>query len=46
MGPAVAKHLLDVMNEEGIPAADANGYALELIASGDPTTLEKIATAL
>ena len=44
--PAVAKHLLDVMNEEGIPAADANGYALELISSGDPNTLEKIATAL
>ena len=37
--PAVAKHLQDVMNEEGIPAADANGYALELIASGDSTTL-------
>lgn len=44
--PAVAKHLLDVMNEEGISAADATGYALELIASGDPTTLEKIASSL
>lgn len=44
--PAVAKHLLDVMNEEGISAADASGYALELIASGDPTTLEKIASSL
>ena len=44
--PAVAKHLMDVMNEEGISSADANGYTLELLASGDPTTLEKIATAL
>ena len=44
--PAVAKHLLDVMTEEGIPAADANGYALELIASGNSVTLNKIATSL
>ncbi len=44
--PAVAKHLVDVMTEEGIPAAAANGYALELIASGDPTTLEQIAASL
>ena len=41
--PAVAKHLLDVMNEEGIPAADANGYALELIASGNDSTLVSFA---
>ena len=44
--PAVAKHLLDVMNEEGIPAADANGYALELISSGDTTTLQQVAASL
>jgi glutamate racemase len=44
--PAVAKHLVDVMTEECIPAAAANGYALELIASGDPTTLEQIAASL
>jgi glutamate racemase len=37
--PAVAKHLMEVMNEEGISAADASGYALELIASGDDSTL-------
>jgi glutamate racemase len=41
--PAVAKHLLDVMTEEGISPADANGYALELIASGDSGTLTTIA---
>ena len=44
--PAVARHLLDVMKEEGIPAAAANGYALELIASGDSATLAKTASSL
>lgn len=37
--PAVARHLADVMAEEGISTADAKGYSLELIASGDSTTL-------
>lgn len=44
--PAVAKHLLDVMKEEGISSADATGYALELIASGDSTTLVEVAKSL
>ena len=44
--PAVAKHLLDVMKGTGITTIDAKGYALELIASGDSTTLEKLAATL
>lgn len=44
--PAVAKHLLDVMKGTGITTIDAKGYALELIATGDSTTLEKLAATL
>lgn len=44
--PAVAKHLLDVMQEEGISMSDKTGYSLELISSGDSATLEKIAVSL
>ena len=44
--PAVAKHLLDVMKGTGITTIDAKGYALELIASGDSATLEKLAATL
>lgn len=44
--PAVAKHLVEVMNKEGISSADATGYALELIASGDSTTLVEVAKSL
>ena len=39
--PAVARHLLDVMREEGIPLEDERpGIALE--SSGDPTSAERI----
>lgn len=35
--PAVARHLMDVMAEEGIPSG--NCFSIELNSSGDPTTL-------
>lgn len=44
--PAVARHLLEVMKEEGISISDFDGYSLELISSGEPTTLEKLAESL
>lgn len=37
--PAVARHLLEVMNEEGLQEASKSGFHIELHASGDPTTL-------
>ena len=37
--PAVARHLIEVMAEEGIPATCKDGFNIELHASGDPTTL-------
>ena len=37
--PAVARHLMEVMAEEGISSGD--GFSIELHASGDPTTLKK-----
>ena len=39
--PAVARHLVEVMAEEGI--SSGNGFSIELHASGDPTTLTAIA---
>ena len=44
--PAVAKHLQDVMKEEGISTSAKDGYSLKLVSSGDSTTLEKIAASL
>lgn len=40
--PAVARHLMEVMESEGIESAEASGFCMELHASGDPATLEKI----
>ena len=37
--PAVARHLIEVMTEEGISEKSPNGFGMELHASGDPTTL-------
>ena len=37
--PAVARHLIEVMEEEGIHPASEDGFKIELHASGDPTTL-------
>lgn len=37
--PAVARHLIEVMTEEGISEKVPNGFGMELHASGDPTTL-------
>ena len=37
--PAVARHLIEVMTEEGISEKAPNGFGMELHASGDPATL-------
>ena len=37
--PAVARHLIEVMTEEGISEKAPNGFSMELHASGDATTL-------
>ena len=37
--PAVARHLIEVMTEEGISEKAPNGFGMELHASGDATTL-------
>lgn len=37
--PAVARHLIEVMTEEGISEIGPNGFCIELHASGDATTL-------
>ena len=37
--PAVARHLIEVMTEEGISEIGPNGFNMELHASGDATTL-------
>ena len=37
--PAVARHLIEVMTEEGISEIGPNGFSMELFASGDPATL-------
>ena len=37
--PAVAKHLLEVMEEKGLVRMD--GFSMSLHSSGDPATLEK-----
>ena len=37
--PAVARHLIEVMTEEGISEKDSNGFGMELHASGDAATL-------
>ena len=44
--PAVARHLLDVMNEEGIAQAAPSGYSIELHSSGDPAGLLKTFSTL
>ena len=38
--PAVARHLMEVMEEENIPAQSSTGFRIELHSSGDPTTLQ------
>lgn len=38
--PAVARHLVEVMQEEGIQEASEHGFSIELHASGDPDTLQ------
>ena len=37
--PAVARHLLEVMNSKGIPMASPTGFSMELLSSGDPSVL-------
>lgn len=38
--PAVARHLVEVMQEEGIKEASEQGFSMELHASGNPETLQ------
>ena len=38
--PAVARHLVEVMKEEGIQEAAEQGFSIELHASGSPETLQ------
>ena len=39
--PAVAKHLTEVMKQEGISMQSPDGYSIELHSSGDPENLER-----
>jgi glutamate racemase len=39
--PAVARHLLEVMHEEGISPVCKSGYSIELNSSGDPSGLNR-----
>ena len=45
--PAVARQVLKILRERGIPTDDeASGYSLELLSSGDATTLHALAACL
>lgn len=37
--PAVARHLLEIMQEEGLPSSSPEGFGIELHASGQPDML-------
>jgi glutamate racemase len=38
--PAVARHLVEVMEEEGLIKSDCKGFSIELHSSGDDTCLK------
>lgn len=40
--PAVARHLIEVMEAEGIQAKSPSGFSIELLSSGDSATLLKM----
>lgn len=40
--PAVARHLLEVIQEEGLTGEDQGGFSIELHSSGDPATLMEL----
>ena len=44
--PAVARHLLEVMKEDGIAEKSASGYSIELHSSGDPAGLQRTFSTL
>lgn len=44
--PAVARHLQEVMHEEGIAQSAPSGYSIELHSSGDPASLLKTFSTL
>ena len=44
--PAVARHLLEVMEAEGIQTASPEGFSMELLCSGDGTTLQTVYSSL
>ncbi len=44
--PAVARHLLEVMEAEGIQTVSPEGFSMELLCSGDGTTLQTVYSIL
>ena len=44
--PAVARHLLEVMEAEGIQTVSPEGFSMELLCSGDGTTLQTVYSSL
>lgn len=44
--PAVARHLLEVMKEDGIAEKSDSGYSIELHSSGDPAGLQRTFSTL
>ena len=44
--PAVARHLMDVMKEEGIEKDSPDGYSLELHSSGESDYLDEVVSTL
>ncbi len=44
--PAVASHLADVMEKEGLSKSHPEGYGISLYSSGDPTALERTFSTL
>lgn len=44
--PAVARHLLEVMEAEGIQTVSLEGFSMELLCSGDGTTLQTVYSSL
>lgn len=44
--PAVARHLLEVMSEEGIETSDPHGFSIRLMSSGNPEMLQRFYSGL
>ena len=44
--PAVARHLVEVMQEEGLAEKETEGFGMELYSSGDPSVLKTLYSSL